>query len=83
MISEGFCQCGCGGKTSIAKFDNKKYGWIKGNPKRFIHHHYLKSEEGREKMREGKIGNRNPNWKGGLASKSAGRGRARRIYASK
>jgi len=32
----GLCQCGCGGATTIAKCTDRKFGWVKGEPKRFI-----------------------------------------------
>jgi len=59
MIQKGFCECGCGEKTSIAKRINKKLGWIKGQPIRFIFGHHSK-------------GNNNRNWKGGQTINQAG-----------
>lgn len=41
-IPVGFCQCGCGGRTSIAKRNRPEKGWIKGQPKRFINRHHYK-----------------------------------------
>uniref|UniRef100_A0A6H2A0B5 Putative homing endonuclease n=1 Tax=viral metagenome TaxID=1070528 RepID=A0A6H2A0B5_9ZZZZ len=38
-IKKGFCQCDCGNKTRIAYMDNKKLGWVKGQPIRFINGH--------------------------------------------
>lgn len=38
-VPEGYCQCGCGGKTNIAPYSSKKDGWIKGRPLRFIQGH--------------------------------------------
>jgi hypothetical protein len=38
-IPEGFCQCGCGKKTRIAKHSNKAWGWVKGKPIRYVHGH--------------------------------------------
>ncbi len=35
----GMCLCGCGNKTSIARDNNKRKGWIKGKPKWFMNHH--------------------------------------------
>jgi hypothetical protein len=35
----GLCQCGCGQKTSVAPRNEKRYGWIKGEPVRFIKGH--------------------------------------------
>lgn len=39
-IPLGFCQCGCGEKTAIAKANNKRSGYVKGQPVRFIHNHH-------------------------------------------
>jgi len=33
------CECGCGEKTGIAKNGRSELGWIKGQPKKFIHGH--------------------------------------------
>lgn len=38
-IPVGFCQCGCGRKTNIAKHDNRFNQQIRGRPVRFIHGH--------------------------------------------
>lgn len=35
----GLCLCGCGQPTPIAKQTNKRYGYIKGQPIRYIHNH--------------------------------------------
>ena len=35
----GLCYCGCGGKTTIATQTMHKRGWIKGQPKKWIHGH--------------------------------------------
>jgi len=34
------CECGCGLPVSIAPCNNKKWGWVKGQPIRFIHNHH-------------------------------------------
>ena len=39
-IPYGYCQCGCGQKTAIAKRANGKLGHIKGQPVRFSLGHY-------------------------------------------
>ena len=41
-IPYGYCHCGCGQKTNIAPFSSKKYGWINGQPLKFIHGHNTK-----------------------------------------
>lgn len=54
-IPKGYCQCGCGGKTLVAKKTRTADGHIKGQPKRFINGHNMR----------GKTGKNSPNWKGG------------------
>jgi hypothetical protein len=48
----GFCECGCGGKTSIAKQTSRRFGHVQGEPVRFIIGH-------------GRRGRKPGNWKGG------------------
>ena len=38
-IPYGYCHCGCGGKTTISKVNNKDYGYVKGEPLRWIQNH--------------------------------------------
>lgn len=38
-IPYGYCHCGCGKKTIIAKATNRTYGYIKGTPHRYLHGH--------------------------------------------
>lgn len=38
-IPKGFCQCGCGESTKLATQNSKKYGWVKGEPIRYVHGH--------------------------------------------
>lgn len=38
-IPFGYCQCGCGEKTSIAKYNVRTRGYVKGQPLRFIRGH--------------------------------------------
>lgn len=47
-IEQGFCQCGCGNKTRIAKRTMSSRGWLKGQPLRFVlnHRHHLGSLRG-------------------------------------
>lgn len=37
------CDCGCGQPAPIAKYNNKIYGWTKGQPLRFIQGHHPKN----------------------------------------
>lgn len=41
-IPEGLCQCGCGGKTSLAIQTETRSGSIKGKPKRFLKFHAVR-----------------------------------------
>lgn len=52
MSDYGFCQCGCGGKTSIATQTHHSRGLVKGEPRRFIYGHNTRGEN-------------SPTWKGG------------------
>ncbi len=38
-IENGLCYCGCGGKTALASQNNKKRGWVKGQPVSYIRGH--------------------------------------------
>ena len=42
-MNSGLCACGCGDKTRIAETNNKKYGDIKGSPRRYIKNHHSKT----------------------------------------
>ena len=39
MTGYGLCECGCGGKTNVSKKTNKRRGYIKGEPIRYIRGH--------------------------------------------
>ena len=39
-IPYGYCHCGCGEKTSIATESNRKRGYVKGEPVRYVHNHH-------------------------------------------
>jgi hypothetical protein len=38
-VPYGFCHCRCGGKTKIPNKTNRKYGWTKGVPRKYIMNH--------------------------------------------
>jgi hypothetical protein len=38
-IPVGFCQCGCGGRTPIAKKNDASKGYVRGQPVRFLPQH--------------------------------------------
>jgi hypothetical protein len=42
VLNLGFCQCGCGERTRLAPQTNKKLGWVKGQPIKFIVGHWAK-----------------------------------------
>ena len=39
-VLAGFCHCGCGGKTTISDGTDRRRGWIKGRPLRWILGHH-------------------------------------------
>ena len=38
-IPYGYCHCGCGQKTTIASYPRPEFGWVKGEPIRFLSGH--------------------------------------------
>ncbi len=38
-IPDGLCRCGCGAKTVISRCTNAHFGYIKGQPRQYIHGH--------------------------------------------
>lgn len=46
-IPYGYCHCGCGQKTKISISNDRRRGWVKGEPRRFIsgHNGYLRPLE--------------------------------------
>lgn len=38
------CECGCGKSTSIAKYSDSRYGWVRGQPVRFIKGHWRRGK---------------------------------------
>ncbi len=49
-IPVGFCQCGCGERTKIAKQSSTRDGWVSGEPRRFVANHHFRSPECRRKL---------------------------------
>ncbi len=43
-IADNLCECGCGGRMTIAKYDDKGQGYKAGKPRRFIHTHWQRSQ---------------------------------------
>lgn len=46
MIVEGFCQCGCGKKTTVHERNRPCLGIVKGSPRKFILGHGMKGKRG-------------------------------------
>lgn len=46
------CQCGCGEKAPIAERTDKRKGWTKGQPKRYIAGHYKPQKKEKIKVEE-------------------------------
>lgn len=44
-MNSGFCECGCGIATVISTKTDNKYGWVKGEPKRFVRGHATKGKK--------------------------------------
>ncbi len=64
-IHKGFCQCGCGKHTNIAKQTRTNAGWVKGHPFNFIHGHQGNGKPGQR-------GCDHPHWKGGKRQRTDG-----------
>jgi len=63
LIALGFCQCGCGAKTTIADRTRPKFGHVKGMPMRFVRGHNSRTKEGRER-RQQQCGENHPSYSG-------------------
>jgi len=44
-IPYGFCHCGCGSKTTISTINCKTHNRTKGEPLKYIHHHFFKKHK--------------------------------------
>jgi hypothetical protein len=62
IIEKGYCQCGCGEKTKIAKNSDASRGWVKGEPIRFIFNHHMRGDLN---PRKGKLREQSAHWRGG------------------
>jgi NUMOD3 motif len=76
-MNSGFCLCGCGASTSIAKQTNRKLGYVKGQPVRYIVGHCRgfkgrsHSEASKAKVSAANSGERNGSFRHGHWSKGA------------
>lgn len=39
---DGYCKCGCGGKTTVAQYSDKTKGWVKGQHKKYLQNHNVR-----------------------------------------
>lgn len=46
-MGDGLCECGCGRPAPIATRTDRQWGWVKGQPKRFINGHQNDWQRGR------------------------------------
>ena len=76
MTEFGCCECGCGGKTNIAKGTDSRRGWVKGKPLRFIFGH-----QGRKSGVEYIVDHITGCWVWQLYVAKHGYGRSRKNYA--
>ena len=44
------CECGCGNPAPIARQTDKSRGYVKGQPRRFVHNHWKHTLETRRKI---------------------------------
>lgn len=51
---DGYCLCGCGQKTKIARQTDKGRGWLVGQPKLWLQGHHNSGVGGRAPVEEGK-----------------------------
>lgn len=47
-IPYGYCHCGCGQLAKIAKYDNTQWGWVKGEPRKYVKGHNSRTGDGRK-----------------------------------
>lgn len=38
----GLCACGCGKPTKISKYTSKRFGWVRGKPRKYVRGHNLR-----------------------------------------
>lgn len=44
-VEYGYCHCGCGEKTTICDRTRPERGMVKGEPRKYINHHFSKTQE--------------------------------------
>lgn len=43
LVSKALCKCGCGGEAPIAPQTHRAKGWVKGEPRPYLHGHHSRS----------------------------------------
>lgn len=51
-VTYGYCACGCGQQTKISPRNDKRYGWVKGESRKYLFGHHIG------------LGKNSPGWKG-------------------
>jgi hypothetical protein len=52
-VEAGRCHCGCGGRTSIAKKTNRRFGHVRGEPVRYVTGHHTRKSPHEYEATEG------------------------------
>lgn len=75
-VEPGYCECGCGRYLGFWERTSRKYGWFKGEPKRFAVGHSQRSHPTIEGRFWGKVDRSAPNgcweWTGNITAKGYG-----------
>lgn len=78
-MTSGLCECGCGEPVPIAVQNHTRFGWVKGQPMRFIRGHNNRGRAMKaERWREEDRGYRTPCWIWQLGLALNGYGRVKR-----
>jgi hypothetical protein len=51
VVEKGFCECGCGGLTRVPTHNDRRNGWEKGVPLRFLPNHHRRGPRPAERSR--------------------------------
>lgn len=61
-VPHGYCWCGCGQATNLARYSSRKMGWKKGRPLPFLPSHFLKNRHRSPEYIEEHRGHETPCW---------------------
>lgn len=73
-IPYGCCHCGCGEKTTVARYTDIHFGYVEGEPKRYVYRHYARTQEIEPKWIKEDRGYSTPCWIWQLSTTSDGYG---------